>query len=170
MKAQRFTVLILLGFLCLTLALGAKKGTEKKARAVSLTDAIGIKNIVTATIIHSPNGFSSQEGRTACYVSDRKKLASLLSLLSDFPSKGGRFKSWPEDISHWTLYIHGSNDKVIALSIYGYSLQSPVDGSFSPSANDPQNRKLMKLLGKMLEPKKKANKRGKLAVAYAPAT
>ena len=146
MKAKRLTVISLLGLLCLAPALCAE--AEDTA---SLPDAIGIKEIVSATVIHSPKGFRSQDGRTTSYVTNRATLGPLLKLLSDFPSKGGLYKMWPGDIVHWRVYIHGKNQKIVAINVYGYSLQSPLDATFSPSGSDPKNSKLMTLLKAMLK-------------------
>ena len=151
MKVQRFTILVLLGIVFLAPVFGEEK-------VVSLPDAIGIKEIVSATVIHSPKGFSSQEDRVTSYVTNRETLDSFLKVLSDFPSKGGVHKQWPKDIAHWRIYIHGKDKKVVALNVYGYSLQSPIDATFSSSANDPKNTKLMKLLNAMLKTRKRANK------------
>ena len=147
MKLPRFAIIVLLGFVCLNPVLAEKISP--------LPDAIGIKHITFATVIYSPKGFSSQGGRVAAYINDQKQLESLLELLSHFPSQGGEYKKWPKDIAHWHVYIHDSNKKIIALNIYNHSLQSPIDNSFSSSADDSQNTKLMKLLKEMLKSNKK---------------
>ena len=120
--------------------------------AISLADAIGIKSLGFVTVTYSPTGFLRQDHVTA-YINDQRRLESLLEVLSHFPAKGGTYKSWPPGIARWLVCMHGK--KVIVLNIYNYSLQSPIDGSFSSSTDDPQNTKLMKLLKEML----KSNKR-----------
>ncbi len=154
MKAQRFTVLVLVGFFCLA----SVCSEAREDKAVSLPDAIGIKNIVSVTVIHSPKGLSNQEGRVTSFVTDRETLGSFLKLLSGFPSKGGINKSWavhPDKMPNWRLYVHGDKDKVVALNIHGYYLQSPLDYTYVFSDTDPKNTNLMKLLDAMLTPKKK---------------
>ena len=148
MRALRFALpILLLGLVSLVRA--------SAEEMVSLSDAVGIEEIVSATVIHSPKGFASTDGRATAYVNDRESLDSLLKVLSDVPSRGGSYKSWPGDIPHWRVYVHGKDRKAVALDVYGYSLQSPIDATFSPSKSDPKNGELMKLLQKMLKAKEK---------------
>lgn len=150
MKMQRVMVLIVLGLAWLPSAFAEKK-------AVSLPDAIGIKKIVSVTVIHSPKGLYSQEGRMTSFVANRETLRSFRKLLSTFPSKGGIHKMWavhPDKMPNWRLYIHGDNNKVVALNVHGYYLQSPSDSTYVFSDTDPKNTKLMKLLQAMLNSKK----------------
>ena len=121
---------------------------------VMLPDALGMKEIVSATVIHSPKGFSSPDGRTTSYVSDREALRSLLDLLSSYPAKGGKFKDFPANTDHYRIFLHGKDNRVIALDIYASSLQSPLDGSFSDNPTDPNRDQIKKLLEVMMGTKK----------------
>ena len=114
--------------------------------AATLTESLGIEKINAATVIDSPFGFSNYRVRKTTFVTDQKTLGALHKVLGKFPAKDGVFKDWPEDIRHRRIYLHANDRKVISLDIYGHSLQSPLDATFSAPEDDPQNTELMKLL------------------------
>jgi hypothetical protein len=119
--------------------------------AEMMTDALQITDIVSATVIHSPKGRYSRDGRVTSYVTDPVFLHSLHTLLSRTPAKGGKFKDFPAEVDHWRVYVHGKNS-IVALDVYAYSLQSPIDASFPASAADPSGDQLKRLLETILEP------------------
>jgi hypothetical protein len=125
----------------------ARETTIKDAdKAATLTESLGIKKINAATVIDSPYGFSNYRVRTTTFVTDQKTLGALHKVLGKFPAKGGVFKSWPKDIRHRIIYLHTNDPKVISLNIYGHSLQSPLDATYSAPEDDPHSTELMKLL------------------------
>ncbi len=145
MNRTRFLGLVVAGLSLTTRASHA----EERNKAISLTDALDIKEFIFVTIIHSPKG--SQEARIASYVTNRAKLSSLRKYLSEFPSRGGVFERLPKDGDHWMIYIHDKDKKIAALELYQGLLQSPVDRSFVSNAKDPSNSELMKVLIDMLQ-------------------
>jgi len=149
MKTMQFAVLVVLGLFPFTFALGAEEGDKLPM----LPDAIGITNIVSATVIHSPKGFHSPDGRVTTYVTNGEMLGSLLERLSHFPAKRGARVQWPANADHWRVYIHGKDGKVISLNVLETGLQSPFDFTLVSSMNDPQNTELMKLLHAILQAK-----------------
>lgn len=114
--------------------------------AATLTESLGIKKINSATVVHSPHGFSNQRKRTTAFITNQKTLAAMHKLLAKLPAEGGVSKDWPEHIGHRRIYLHANDQKVISLNIYGHSLQSPLDATFSAPESDPQNAELTKLL------------------------
>jgi hypothetical protein len=146
MNTQRIAVFFLFGLLLLA---GAGRAEDEKL--LRLADAMGIKKIDRVTVVWFPQGCASREGGVAAVVDSRELLDALLARLAGFPAKGGAHKDFPSELSHWIVYIHGSNQKITAFDIYGFSLQSPLDATFSPSATDDlKNSELMKLLQRMV--------------------
>ena len=118
---------------------------KERVDTAMLAESLGIEKINTATVIHSPHGFSNQRKRTTAFLTDPKTLAAMHKLLGKCPAKGGVFKDWPEGTAHRRIYLHVNDKKVISLDVYGHSLQSPLDATFSAPEDDPQNAELMKL-------------------------
>ena len=121
---------------------------------ISVIDALDIKRLSFATILYSPNG-NSHQGRMTVNVEDYHTLEFLLELLSYFPAKDGRYKKWPHSTPYWRICLHENNKKMIVLYIYNHLLKSPIDGSFSPSIDDPKSSKIMKLLNGIIESEKR---------------
>jgi hypothetical protein len=134
---------IRLGLPLMLLAIGFAAYAD---RAETLTEALGIEKLSSATVIHSPRGFSNPRERTTAFITDQQTLAAMHKLLGKFSARGGVFKQWPEDIGHRRIYLHANDKKVISLDIYGHSLQSPLDATFSALRGDPQNTELVKLV------------------------
>lgn len=124
----------------------AREATNDSNNAATLTDSLGIEKVNAATVIDSPYGFSNYRVRTTTFVTDQKTLGALHKVIGKFPAKGGVFKDWPKDIRHRRIYLHANDRKVISLDIYGHSLQSPLDATFSAPEDDPHSTELMKLL------------------------